>query len=77
MKLKYTKRMGGHFAVTLRAPIHLTEEDVLRLMDFYIASFGGRRSRKTLNEAVRWYAQNGVCNALCEAAAAESDEEAV
>lgn len=64
MKLKYTRRKGGHDAATFRVPIHLTEADINNLMDAYIETFGGRRSRKTLSEALHWFANEGIISGL-------------
>lgn len=66
MKLNYTKRAGGHYAVTIRVPIHLDQESVEAILNHYIDAFGGKRNRKTLTEAITWYASDGVQMALSQ-----------
>jgi hypothetical protein len=74
VKLKYTKRNGGHLAVTMRIPIHLQESEVETLLDAYIEFFGERpRNLKTLRSAVHWFAEEGINVALSEQYASASD----
>lgn len=73
MKLKYTKRVGGHSAATFKVPIHLSESEVETLLDAHIAFFGGKRDLKTLKEAIRWFATEGINRALGEEYARQYD----
>lgn len=75
--LRLSLRKGGHKAATVRPAIHLTVQQLKDLVQAYINIFGPHsENAETIRLAVKWFAEDGVHEALANFYASLTDDSA-